>query len=165
MGSELMGPGEDPPPPLGTLPLSEGTISLSPVEVNQLRSGFWYAQAVARIPPRRPGQPSGFLPVRGRILLLDSDGDGVADFLDQCPATPPGTLVNSSGCSLDQVCPCAGPWKNHGEFVTTLKQALEEFVQEGLLNRGASRLLFQSGAESDCGKRVTPDLEPTKALP
>lgn len=28
----------------------------------------------------------------------DSDGDGIADYLDQCPDTPPNRLVNSLGC-------------------------------------------------------------------
>lgn len=28
----------------------------------------------------------------------DSDGDGIADYLDQCPNTPPDRLVNSLGC-------------------------------------------------------------------
>lgn len=32
---------------------------------------------------------------------LDSDGDGVIDSTDQCPNTPAGEAVNSSGCPLD----------------------------------------------------------------
>jgi OOP family OmpA-OmpF porin len=32
--------------------------------------------------------------------VLDSDGDGVPDHLDQCPGTPPGTRVDSVGCPL-----------------------------------------------------------------
>ncbi len=30
----------------------------------------------------------------------DSDGDGVADSIDQCPGTPPGTLVDAVGCPI-----------------------------------------------------------------
>ncbi len=30
----------------------------------------------------------------------DSDGDGVADNVDRCPATPPATHVDTSGCAL-----------------------------------------------------------------
>jgi len=32
---------------------------------------------------------------------LDGDNDGVADYLDQCPNTPAGAKVNASGCPLD----------------------------------------------------------------
>ncbi len=32
---------------------------------------------------------------------VDTDGDGVTDDLDNCPGTPAGTAVNSSGCPLD----------------------------------------------------------------
>jgi OOP family OmpA-OmpF porin len=32
---------------------------------------------------------------------LDSDGDGVANRLDQCPNTPAGVKVNAEGCPLD----------------------------------------------------------------
>src|SRR6266478_1006813 len=35
----------------------------------------------------------------------DADGDGVADSLDQCPGTPPGSIVNGDGCSIDQLAP------------------------------------------------------------
>jgi len=31
---------------------------------------------------------------------LDSDGDGVSDQFDACPATPPGSPVNDTGCAL-----------------------------------------------------------------
>ena len=32
---------------------------------------------------------------------LDSDGDGVPDYLDKCPNTPAGVAVDASGCPLD----------------------------------------------------------------
>ena len=32
---------------------------------------------------------------------VDSDGDGLIDTLDQCPYTPKGVVVDSSGCPLD----------------------------------------------------------------
>src|SRR5210317_1782720 len=34
-------------------------------------------------------------------VLLDSDGDGVPDYLDRCPGTPPGVAVDNSGCPFD----------------------------------------------------------------
>ncbi len=30
--------------------------------------------------------------------VLDSDGDGVPDNIDQCPATPPNVVVDERGC-------------------------------------------------------------------
>jgi OOP family OmpA-OmpF porin len=34
-------------------------------------------------------------------LKKDSDGDGVADYLDKCPNTPAGAKVDGAGCELD----------------------------------------------------------------
>src|SRR5262249_37219135 len=34
----------------------------------------------------------------------DADGDGEADATDRCGGTPPGTGVDSGGCSLAQFC-------------------------------------------------------------
>jgi OOP family OmpA-OmpF porin len=31
---------------------------------------------------------------------VDSDGDGIPDDMDQCPNTPPGTIVDSRGCPV-----------------------------------------------------------------
>ncbi|MEM7611505.1 MAG: OmpA family protein [Pseudomonadota bacterium] len=36
-----------------------------------------------------------------RNKIVDSDGDGVADMVDRCPNTAPGTMVDSTGCELD----------------------------------------------------------------
>jgi len=33
-------------------------------------------------------------------LTMDSDSDGVSDYFDKCPNTPPGTVVDGSGCPL-----------------------------------------------------------------
>jgi OOP family OmpA-OmpF porin len=35
------------------------------------------------------------------VKCLDSDGDGVYDYLDQCPNTPKGVKVDAKGCPLD----------------------------------------------------------------
>ncbi|NOG32058.1 OmpA family protein [Halomonas sp. TBZ9] len=32
---------------------------------------------------------------------LDSDGDGIPDYRDQCPGTPAGVSVNANGCPVD----------------------------------------------------------------
>lgn len=35
-----------------------------------------------------------------KYLNTDSDGDGIADEFDKCPNTPPGTIVDGSGCPM-----------------------------------------------------------------
>ena len=37
----------------------------------------------------------------GEPEVADSDGDGVADDLDQCPGTPAGVPVDETGCAMD----------------------------------------------------------------
>ena len=34
---------------------------------------------------------------------LDSDHDGVPDYLDQCPGTPPGLKVDANGCEIEEL--------------------------------------------------------------
>ncbi len=48
-------------------------------------------------PPPPPEAPVEVVPVAAPV---DSDGDGVADDLDQCPGTPAGEPVNEVGCPL-----------------------------------------------------------------
>src|SRR6266404_7000514 len=69
----------------------------------------------------------------------DRDFDGVADTADACPNTPPCSVVDANGCSIDQLVPCEGPatggsWKNHGQYVAAIAQAAEEFVAQGLIS-------------------------------
>jgi OOP family OmpA-OmpF porin len=51
----------------------------------------------------------------GRQLLdkpcevLDSDGDGVPDYMDKCPGTPRGVEVDKDGCPLPVVAPAPAP--------------------------------------------------------
>jgi OOP family OmpA-OmpF porin len=44
-----------------------------------------------------PDTPAG-VTVDSAGCPLDSDGDGVYDYLDKCPGTPKGATVNSKGC-------------------------------------------------------------------
>jgi len=36
------------------------------------------------------------------VILMDADGDGIADALDHCPNTPPNVPVDRHGCPLDR---------------------------------------------------------------
>jgi hypothetical protein len=88
----------------------------------------------------------------------DADGDGVADSLDQCPNTPPNTIVNADGCSIDQLAPCSGPasggtWKNHGEYVSAVAQAAEQFLAQGLISQDEEDAIVGAAAQSSCGSK------------
>lgn len=148
-----LGPGEDPPPPVC---VAEGMISLQPEHIPELLGGLWFASQLVRAGPQhRPPLPDE-VEIRGQIFLLDSDVDGVPDYLDHCPNTVSDSIVNRDGCSIDQLCPCEAPWKNHGEFVNCMKDVLRQFINDTLISFEASRLLFQWATESDCGKRNDP---------
>jgi len=83
---------------------------------------------------------------------LDSDHDGVWDYLDQCPRHTPGAVVDSNGCSSDQLCPCDGPWKNHGDYVRHVHAVAARFVREGLITHAQAASILRQAAASDCGK-------------
>ncbi len=92
-----------------------------------------------------------------RIGLPDQDFDGVPDAVDLCPNTPPCTVVNAEGCSIDQLVPCAGPatggaWKNHGAYVSAVAQVAQEFVKQGLISEADRAAIVVRAAQSDCGK-------------
>ena len=76
----------------------------------------------------------------------------MADYLDACPDTPPGAVVNASGCSIEQLVPCNGPWRNHGDYLNRLKQVTSDFVQAGLISEAQRQTLVNRAAQSNCGR-------------
>jgi hypothetical protein len=150
---------------IGFLPpcLVQGGLLLTENQVNDLLGGLLYVEAFGMSAlhqplPQPPGNPPLNPPqqpvplLRGQILPVDSDQDGVPDYRDPCPDTPPGSIVNADGCSIDQLCPCDGPWKNHGEYVNALKGVSTTFLQTGLITEDERRALVRQAAASDCGK-------------
>ena len=93
----------------------------------------------------------------------DTDADGVADSLDQCPGTPVGAIVDANGCSIDQNVPCSGPasggtWKNHGQYVSAVAKAVAEFLARNLVTEDEAEEIISEAAHSNCGsgaKRVS----------
>jgi len=128
-------------------------VVLTPAQVSDLLAGRWFIHAGA-VTAAGEDYPQGA--IRGRILPVDSDGDGVPDYLDECPGTPAGVAVDAHGCSIEQLCPCAGQWKNHGEYVNCITKATASFQREGLIAAAAARTIVQTAASSDCGKQLTP---------
>jgi hypothetical protein len=89
-------------------------------------------------------------------LLPDTDGDGVPDAIDVCPNTPAGAIVNANGCSINQLCPCAGPasggtWRNHGAYVSCVSGAANNFVAAGLITTAQKDTIVSTAGQSSCG--------------
>jgi OmpA-OmpF porin, OOP family len=63
---------------------------------DQIASPEGMADFVTRVFLKKaPPKPS---PVVEKVVIMDSDGDGVPDNLDKCPGTPKGAKVNADGC-------------------------------------------------------------------
>jgi hypothetical protein len=87
----------------------------------------------------------------GDACETDDDGDGV--LLDDCPDTPAGELVNSSGCSVDQLCPCDNAWKNHGGYVSCVAHTSEDFMNAGLITEAEKDAIVSEAGGSYCGHK------------
>lgn len=125
---------------------------LTDTEIAQLLAGLWYVNV------RSDAFPGGEL--RGQICPVspdsDCDHDGVPDSSDLCPDTPTGAVVDASGCSISQLCPCSGPWKNHGAYEKCVRDVAREFQNEGLITHEDRKRIVKEAEKSDCGKRPRP---------
>lgn len=100
-----------------------------------------------------------------KITDVDQDFDGVPDSMDMCPNTPPCTLVDAQGCSIEQLAPCSGPatggtWRNHGQYVSSVAHAVNEFVAQGVISEGQGEEIVSAAAQSSCGKKTSPKPTP-----
>jgi len=89
----------------------------------------------------------------GDICDTDSDGDNVIDATDQCLGTASGAVINSDGCAIDQICPCATSWKNHGGYVKCVAHAAHNFLDAGLITVEQREEYVSSAARSECGHK------------
>ena len=99
-----------------------------------------------------PDQGS-YLALNITAMAMDTDGDGVPDNVDQCPNTPAGAGVDPNGCSIDQLVPCAGPWKNRHEYQVAFQNMADAFVAAGYITLQQSRAAVRAAKRLDCGKR------------
>ncbi len=95
----------------------------------------------------------------GDACDADDDADGVVDLSDLCPGTPAGTVIDpQTGCSIVQLCPCAGPrdstepWRNHGKYVSCVAQSAKTLVDLGLISETEKGAIVSAAGQSNCGK-------------
>ncbi|MBD8524255.1 thrombospondin type 3 repeat-containing protein [Pseudomarimonas arenosa] len=88
----------------------------------------------------------------------DLDGDGIGNVVDGCPTTEPNVIANADGCSIAELCPCAGPrgtteaWRNHGRYQSCVAQEARQFVQAGLISESLKGDIVSAAARSNCGR-------------
>jgi hypothetical protein len=87
---------------------------------------------------------------------FDFDLDGVADDVDECEETPPGDLIDATGCSL---CPCEEtfdeePWESHDAYVQCVMGEAKRMRKARLLTRKAKRAAVKRARRSTCGNEV-----------
>ena len=70
----------------------------------------------------------------GDFCDADDDADGVADGSDLCLGTAPGFVVDATGCSIDNLCPCEATWKSHGAYVACVASQARRFEELGLID-------------------------------
>ena len=128
----------------------EGLFVVSREQIGELLAGHWYLNATFASAGDSPAPSYNW---RGQILPLDSDGDGVVNYLDHCQDTPRGAIVNANGCSIEQLCPCDGPWRNHAEYIMCVRETAREFSGTGLITDGERRRVLLRAAKSHCGRR------------
>jgi hypothetical protein len=89
----------------------------------------------------------------------DADGDGVGDACDRCPGTAAGSVITRDGCSVEQLCPCDGPrhgntWENQTQYLRCVAQATRTLRRQGQISRAESLRVLRGAARSGCGRTV-----------
>ncbi|MDH3221806.1 MAG: NHL repeat-containing protein [Gammaproteobacteria bacterium] len=92
-----------------------------------------------------------------RTSDVDPDRDGVDDPFDLCPGTAAGDLPDIDGCSVVQLCPCAGgaekAWRNHGHYLVCVIRSAIRIGKLHDLPRRQLRKLVPAPAPRSCGRQ------------
>ncbi|MCK5069165.1 MAG: thrombospondin type 3 repeat-containing protein, partial [Desulfocapsa sp.] len=89
----------------------------------------------------------------GDVCDSDIDGDNVIDAIDECIDTTFGDVVNETGCSIQQICPCDNNWKNHGGYMKCVAHTSEYFLDYGLITFDEKDIIVSSEAKTKCGSK------------
>jgi hypothetical protein len=129
-----------------------GYLQLTDKQLEDLNAGLWYINLTSS------NYPAGEL--RGQICPLtpdgDCDNDGIPNAQDVCPSTPPGFAVDVAGCSIDQLVPCNGPWRDHKEYIKSFRETAMRFWKEGRITVARRNALIKQADESDCAPPPPP---------
>ncbi len=89
--------------------------------------------------------------------VRDDDADGVLDNVDRCLNTMAGAVVDDEGCSIAQLCPCAGPasgetWGTNADYVACTARIARNFANRGLIGTAETGGIVSAAARSTCGR-------------
>jgi hypothetical protein len=95
------------------------------------------------------------LPAASGECAGDKDADGVADAADRCVGTAKDAVVDGSGCSIEDRCPCVEspaevPWK--GWYAACVARTSRDFSLAGLIPTKRSEELIAEAGKSQCTK-------------
>jgi len=110
----------------------------------------------------------GPIHVRAQVVPppVDTDGDGVPDTEDECPATDPASLTGNliidgtdtgvantlfpNGCSFaDLILVCAEGAKNHGRFVSCVARLTNSLKRQGVISGKQKGSVQRAAAAAD----------------
>jgi len=103
------------------------------------------------------GTPGISAPVGITVRSTDSDNDGVPDVRDRCLGTAGDVAVNTEGCSIAQLCPCAGPWDGHRAYARCVVERAWDFYLAGLLSVTQRHETIDKAMGSNCGSQAGED--------
>ena len=93
----------------------------------------------------------------GDACDLDDDDDSVEDSVDNCSGTESGAIINSNGCSSQQlfvqICPSEEIYRSHGKYVSCVANEAELQLEEGLITEDEKDAVVSTAAQSDIGKK------------
>lgn len=89
----------------------------------------------------------------------DSDGDGIGDACDRCADTPANSAVTSTGCSVEQLCPCdispsGDPWETQNAYLRCVARATRTMRRQGQMTANERLDIIRRAARSACGRTV-----------
>jgi hypothetical protein len=110
------------------------------------------------------------MPAQGQEPIVDTDGDTVADDVDQCAGSDLSATVVigtcdsgvanpvfSTGCTLaDLVDACADGAKNHGKYVSCVARTTKALTKSQVITGREKGAIQRCAAQSDIGKRPAP---------
>jgi hypothetical protein len=80
----------------------------------------------------------------------DCDNDRVPDSVDQCLSTPQGDFVDTQGCGLSQLCPCASPWPTPSNYVACVSSNSARLVAQGAMTEEQRQSVLNAAMTAVC---------------